>query len=242
MNHHLTYSLIILSALSMTACVADGPSNLGRDGLPRGPKLNIHGNEYPNPRPTPRYTFATIPTPHIRMAAKSFTLPNGKKHWYEVVYLPQGGINWLQAKWLAEEAGGYLASVHSKEENQFIFNLIKDKKFWFQWDSSHNYVMSGPFIGGFQPYGSPEPAGGWRWVSGEPWNFTRWAYNNMPGDRDPRPNDQPNDATGNQNVTAYGEVNIPVSTWGDFPYKFGSYQSRFPGKSHGFVIEYNKKP
>jgi len=38
----------------------------------------------------------------------------------------------------------------------------------------------------------------------------------MTGDEDSRPNDQPNDATGNQKIIALGEVNIPVSTWGDF--------------------------
>jgi hypothetical protein len=30
-------------------------------------------------------------------------------------------------------------------------------------------------LGGFQPPGSPEPAENWRWITGEPWQFTNWA-------------------------------------------------------------------
>ena len=58
--------------------------------------------------------------------------------------------------------------MHSDQENEFVFNLIKDKKFGFKWDSSYNYVMNGPFIGAFQPYGE------WRWVTGEKWTYTHW--------------------------------------------------------------------
>jgi hypothetical protein len=56
-------------------------------------------------------------------------------------------VNWVQAKALAEVVGGHLVTLHSKQENEFVFNLIKDKKFWFKWDSSHNYVMNGPLMG-----------------------------------------------------------------------------------------------
>ena len=32
----------------------------------------------------------------------------------------------------------------------------------------------GPWVGGFQPAGSPEPAGGWQWVTGEPFSYANW--------------------------------------------------------------------
>jgi hypothetical protein len=176
------------------------------------------------------------------MAAQSFTLPDGRTHWYQAILLPQGGVNWPQAKSLAEQVGGYLATIHSKAENDFVFSLIQDRKFWFEWDGSHNHVMNGPFLGGFQPQGSSEPRGGWRWVTSEPWDYENWAWDGMPGDRDPRPNTQPNDATGNQNVLAFGEVNEPVPTWGDFPQKFSSYNDSHEGKCRGFVIEYDRDP
>ncbi len=33
------------------------------------------------------------------------------------------------------------------------------------------------FLGGFQPLASPEPAGNWRWITGETWSYTNWYYN-----------------------------------------------------------------
>ena len=203
------------------------------------PSLDENGNATPE---EPIYIFDNAPTPIMRQTPVSFTLPNGETHWYEAIYLPEGGINWVQAKALAEQAGGYLVTLHSEEENTFMFNLIKDEKFWFKWDETHNYVMNGPFIGAFQPAGSLEPDGGWKWVTGEEWTYSNWCQDGVEGDRDPRPNNQPNDATGNQNVAAYGEINDPVSYWGDFPQQLGTYDSPFPGAAYGFIIEYNEEP
>ena len=39
----------------------------------------------------------------------------------------------------------------------------------------------GPWIGGTQPGGSPEPAGGWSWVTGETFGFNAW-YAGEPND------------------------------------------------------------
>lgn len=194
----------------------------------------------------PIYTFADSPATIVRGDKVSFTQPNGETHYYEAIELPNGGVNWSQAKALAEEAGGYLASITSKEENAFVFSLIDNDKFWYTWDDTHNGVKSGPFLGGFQSKEddqSDNPKQGWQWVSGEPWSYENWAYDGMEGDRDPRPNTQPNDATGGQDVLAFGEVNDRVATWGDFPHKMSSYgDDKHPAKVHGFVIEYNSKP
>ena len=204
---------------------------LGEDGFPES------GCE------VPIYTFNDAPVEVVRWdASGDFILANGEAHSYEVVYLPEGGINWVQARYLAEEAGGYLATVTSDEEAEFLLNLVQDEKYWFQWNETHNYIMNGPFLGGYQPAGSNEPDGNWQWVSGEPFEYTNWAYDGMAGDEDSRPNDQPNDATGNQNVIALGEVNIPVSTWGDFPYRLSSYNDPNEGGVYGFIIEYDQSP
>jgi len=204
---------------------------LGEDGYPES------GCE------VPVYTFDDVPVKVVRWdTSDEFTLANGETHTYEVVYLPEGGINWVQARYLAEEAGGYLATVTSDEEAEFLLSLVQDEKYWFQWDETHNYIMNGPFLGGYQPAGSDEPDGNWQWVSGEPFDYTNWAYDGMAGDEDSRPNDQPNDATGNQNVIALGEVNIPVSTWGDFPHRLSSYNDPNEGGVYGFIIEYDQAP
>jgi hypothetical protein len=231
---------IITFGIVLNGCVtAKSQSNQ------KGPKggrsaLDINGNETPGQSQT--YTFDNAPVSIVRGTALAFKLPSGQTHWYEAVFLPEGGVNWVQAKVLAELVGGHLVTLHSKQENEFVFNLIKDKKFWFKWDSSHNYVMNGPFIGAFQPQGSREPSGGWKWVTGEEWTYSKWCKDGVRGDRDRRPNNQPNDSTGNQNVAAYGEVNDPVRYWGDFPHKFGTYNSPFPGAAYGFIIEYNTQP
>ena len=237
-----TKNFILMISLFFTLISFAPGETLSQPGGPQGqqPTLDTNGNETSGG--SPLYTFENAPVPIVRIEPVTSKLPGGETHWYEVVYLPEGGINWVQAKALAEQAGGYLVTVHSDQENEFVFNLIKDKKFWFSWDASHNYVMSGPFIGAFQPEGSKEPDGGWKWVSGENWTYSNWCKDGVNEDRDPRPNNQPNDATGNQNVAAYGEVNEPVSYWGDFPHKFGTYNSLFPGKAFGFIIEYNNNP
>lgn len=217
----------------------NGPGNGGD-----GEGLDGNGNPIGSGR-GPRietYRFGSLPVPVNRSKPVAFTLPDGRTHWYEAVHLPKGGVNWVQAKSLAEQAGGYLVTFHSREENEFVLGLVRDEKFWFKWDHTHNYVMSGPFIGAFQPMGSREPDGGWRWVSGEPWTYTNWAQDGQKGDRDPRPNTQPNDSQGNSDIAALGEVNEPVATWGDFPHRFSSYRDPHEGKAYGFVIEYDRPP
>lgn len=231
--------LLISFFFALSGCTLKESSAQPGDSFGQQPTLDSNGNELSGDSLI--YTFNNAPVKIVRSKPASLRLPSGQIHWYEVVYLPNFGINWVQAKALAEQAGGYLVTLHSDQENEFVFNLIKDRKFWFKWDSSHNYVMSGPFIGAFQPAGSREPDSGWRWVSGEKWTYANWCKDGVKEDRDPRPNDQPNDATGNQNVGAYGEINEPVSYWGDFPQKFGTYNSPFPGGAYGFIIEYNGK-
>jgi hypothetical protein len=100
---------------------------------------------------------------------------SGNGHWYKAVLTPDG-ITWDDAKAEAEAEGGHLATLSSAPENEFIFDLIDAAPFWYtdQYNSSH-----GPWIGGFQPPGSPEPDGNWQWVTGEPFSFTAW-YSGQP--------------------------------------------------------------
>lgn len=160
-----------------------------------------------------------------------------------MVYVENGNLNWYQAAWLAQDAGGYLASINSAEENSFVFALVDDEKyFWsFEEDGAHYGISIGPFLGGYQPEGSVEPAGGWMWLDGTAFGYTNWAQNLDDGviDRDPRDNTQPNDSGDGQPIMGFGELNQPVPTWGDYMEAVGTYGSnRLPGYSYGFVIEY----
>jgi len=200
------------------------------------------------------FTWKNLPSDvkYERMPVKEFTGPDGVTHYYEAVHLPSGNLNWFQAAYLAQDAGGYLASITSEEENSFVFSLVSDEKFfWFfppyngSESMNHYEVGMGPFLGGYQPEGAPEPDGGWKWLSGDKWTYSNWCVNLDDGviDKDPRPNDQPNNAGGNQRIMGFGEMNQPVPTWGDYMDDTGVYgTTRRPGSSHGFVIEYEKRP
>lgn len=185
----------------------------------------------------------------------AFTNSNGETHYYQSVYVPSGNLNWYQAARLAEDAGGYLACISSEAENNIVFGLVDDVKFFWTFPKAmgpnrmnHYEIMIGPWLGGYQPVGSEEPAGGWSWLSGEKWDYQNWAVNLDDGviDKDPRPSDQPNNSGNDpmgQRVMGFGEMNLPVPTWGDYMDDVGTYgEQRTPGKSYGFVIEYPEKP
>ena len=86
-------------------------------------------------------------------------------HFYDIIAVP-GGITWADAQADAIARGGYLATIQSAAENDFIFqNLVNNPAYWsFNFSPPYSNQAAGPWIGAFQPPGSPEPAGGWQWV------------------------------------------------------------------------------
>src|SRR6266850_669628 len=90
----------------------------------------------------------------------------GNGHWYLPVQVATP-ISWNDASRAARNAGGYLATITSAEENAFVFMLINHPQYW-------NGEL-GPLLGGYQPPGSSEPGGGWTWVTGEVWVYSNWA-------------------------------------------------------------------
>lgn len=233
----------LLGLLSvLTACAQKISPDTHDETSARHPEtiLNDKGEEL-----TPQskvLSFDELDFPVERSKPVLFTLPNNEIHWYEVVHTPQGGINWVQAKQLAEAEGGYLASIHSLQENEFLFWLVRDLKFWYRFDHGGElFNLSGPFLGGFQPQGATEPDGGWRWASGEAWTFERWQKEDLPIGNKMKPDNQPNNNNGNQNVLAFGEVDLPVSYWSDVPHIMSTHNSGGPS-CYGFIIEYEQKP
>ncbi len=73
-------------------------------------------------------------------------------------------------------AHGYLATIHSQPENDFVYDLIKGYEYWHG-PLKPTDAFTGPWLGGMQMAGSSEPAGGWTWVTGEPWSYTNWHLN-----------------------------------------------------------------
>ncbi len=89
----------------------------------------------------------------------------GNGHWYELVRTGHG-VTWGDAYEIALAVGGHLATCTSFGENQFVFSLTLPTSTWPS--------RIGPWLGGFQLPGSPEPSGGWRWVTDEAWDWTSW--------------------------------------------------------------------
>lgn len=109
--------------------------------------------------------------------------PDGDIHYYEIINVSEG-ITWNDAKQAAENmlylnTSGYLATITSSSESNFITNLLTQE--------NAGYTL----IGGYQDVNAPdysEPAGGWRWVTGELWDYTNWhgtePNNNVPEGED----------------------------------------------------------
>lgn len=100
--------------------------------------------------------------------------------------------------------------------------LFKDDDRFIEVTEDHDQ-KNGPYIGLFQPPGSREPKGGWRWVTDEPLNYTNWT------------NDQPNNNSGKSDIAwfySYGKLSPrdeqrPIR-WDDAEAQWGS---------RGFVME-----
>lgn len=96
-------------------------------------------------------------------AASQVQFYPGTGHFYEAV--PTGDIEWSTADTMAAARTynawqGHLVSITSEGEEAFV-NSLDDV--YFMW------------TGGIQPPGSPEPAGGWTWTTGEPFAYSDWA-------------------------------------------------------------------
>lgn len=142
-------------------------------------------------------------------------------HYYEVV---PGFISWYDAMVSAASrnyAGmvGHLTTITSAEETSFVVTAFV---------TPHEY-----WIGGYQDTSdaaSRQPAGGWRWVTGEQWSYTNW----QPG--------EPNDST----VNGYPTEDCLVIAgddggWNDMNgNEFGSFW--YADRGRGYIVEYDVIP
>ncbi len=125
------------------------------------------------------------------------TADGGNGHWYALIDAPAS--SWEEARIAATAlaaGNAHLVTTTSADEAAFVADLLPDQR-------------SGWWLGGEQDptasdYG--EPAGGWRWVTGEEFAFTNWA----PGE----PNDWP--THGNEDkLVARGGAGERKGTWND---------------------------
>ena len=125
-----------------------------------------------------------LPSTVVDAAEVSAVWPtNG--HTYVVVDTPP--YDWPTARVYAEvNYDGYLATITSADENEFVFSLaLTNPNVW---------PSGGPHLGGF--VGNA----GWEWVTGEPFSYTSWE----PG--------EPNNGVGS---TLRYNGNPPSQNWRD---------------------------
>ena len=126
--------------------------------------------------------------------------PDGTIHYYDAISTPSG-LNWNSARDSSVGHGGYLATITSQAENNFIFNLVDSSRYWYTRPGGGR--LAGPWLGGTQDFDSHESDSGWQWVTGESMNYLNWT----PG--------QP-DNNGDENALHFGEsAGVRVPTWDD---------------------------
>lgn len=145
----------------------------------------------------------------------------GNGHFYEVIMAPLGGINWIDAQADAEARGGYLATLTSEEESDFVFdNLVDDPAVW-EFDT----FAVGPWIGGFQPPGTAEPNADWQWVNGD--GTLASTYENWRAG-------EPNNFSGEEDHILYFDSSNVQNLWND--------ADGIAGSAPSYVVEYSAVP
>lgn len=91
-------------------------------------------------------------------------LDNG--HFYQAI-ISDTALDWADLRTEAESqsfrgVSGHLATITTETEDLFIREAFPQQ------------ITEGTWLGGFQPEGSQEPAGGWQWVTGEPFDYANW--------------------------------------------------------------------
>lgn len=145
----------------------------------------------------------------------------GNGHFYMGV-CAHGRVTWQDARSRAEDASGHLATILSDEENDFVFELIDTPGLW---NLTSYACIVGPWIGGLQPDGSEEPAGGWEWLTGEPFGYDNWN------------DDEPDDFDEDDAIVFWGGCPEPgrSSGWADLV-------SSADGQVTSYVVEWDVAP
>ncbi len=147
---------------------------------------DIHAIESLKSEKVRKYKEEELPIglePRLQRVMDHFTAPYGRLpikfeyfegHLYVLVYQTFG--NFESATRDAAKVGGHIVTIQSAAENRFLIDLFKnDRRFIHR---EPDGALFGPMIGLFQQSGSPEPRGGWSWVTGEPLTYTAWSPGN----------------------------------------------------------------
>ena len=84
-------------------------------------------------------------------------------HYYKVIY---GSMTWYEAMKSCRDKGGYLCTITSQEEFDFVTSMLSNEKLFYWLGASDE-----------------DHEGEWRWVTGEPFIFSRWRKGEPNGGR-----------------------------------------------------------
>jgi hypothetical protein len=143
------------------------------------------------------------------------TSAGGNGHYYLRVDLEEA-VEWDGAKEASENwqwmgLQGHLATITSVAENLFITNSLDSSARW------GDGMLFEYWLGGYQPSGSVEPAGNWKWVTGEAFSYANWAP------------DEPNNAGDEGYLHFWQNINNDGREWNDIASDFGAW---------GYVVEF----
>jgi hypothetical protein len=116
-------------------------------------------------------TLLAASTAQAQQAVQWKESDGGNGHWYQLRLA--GPISWFDARIQAELLGGHLATLTSDPEKMFAQSVVAQTPGY-----GESAVRGwGPWLGGYQELGAPdyaEPAGGWRWITAEVWDYAAW--------------------------------------------------------------------
>lgn len=130
-------------------------------------------------------------------------------HWYEAFLADS--ISWAQASAAATAKGGYLATLTTAAENQWVYDSIVAPTFGTGLNETDQ-----AWLGGFKPVGASDPAVGWQWVTGEDWLYANWGAG------------EPNNVAGVEN-------HLTINRFGDWTW---NDEGSWPSGVKGYVVEY----
>ena len=139
-------------------------------------------------------------------------------HRYQFV---PGALTWIDAKAKSESMGGHLATITSKQENDFLLQA-----FQLQLSPAATTLKASMiWLGGIEE----KPGAGWKWVTGEPFQFTAW----MPG--------EPNGEKGGRGQIGHPFMLNFYSGGTEIGWNDNSADPVLASKMRGFIVEWDAK-
>lgn len=137
----------------------------------------------------------------------------GNGHFYDIIVTPLQ--SWVDSKAQAEAMGGYLASITSQAENDWLwsaFSIGSTPSYWAQTGPWPGY--DGPVFGAYRTSGNV-----WTWVSGEAWDWSNFNW-----------------SMGSGEAGAQFIANSPY--WDDIGVNGGTSA----GGNYAFIVEFDANP